>query len=113
MAGNELMPRKPIQPTCGEKLCVNPKHLIQSTTKKIAIAAAKRGAWKGVVRRSKISAAMRKRAKLTMEMALEIRMSKESGTVLAKRYSINRSLVNSIKRNEAWQDHYNPFAALM
>ena len=51
-------------------------------------------------------------AKLTAEQAREIRESLESGPVLALRYGVNKSLINNIKRGEAWRVYASPFAGL-
>jgi hypothetical protein len=107
-----LLPRQPIGCTCGDKLCVNPAHLFQSTVSKVAKLAAKNGAWQGQDRAIKISRAKRATAKLDAEKAMEIRCSEESGPVLAARYGIDRSLVNSIKRGKVWRDYSSPFAGL-
>ena len=107
-----LLPRQPIGCTCGDKLCVNPAHLYQSSFSKVAKIAAKNGAWQGQDRAIKISIAKRATAKLDPQKAAEIRMSDESGPVLAERYGVNRSLVNSIKRGLIWRDYSSPFAGL-
>ena len=77
--------------------------------------AAKKGAWKGKARAAKIASTRRANInkKLDMDKAREIRMSTESGPVLAARYGVNKSLINGIKRGTAWKDYSNPFAALM
>ena len=107
-----LRPREPIGCTCGEKLCVNPAHLFQSSAQKVAKLAAKRGAWKGLDRAIKISVAKRATGKLDIDKAREIRLSEEPGPVLAERYGVNKSLINNIKRGNVWKDYGNPFAGL-
>lgn len=115
LSGRELHKRVPIDTRCGEKACINPDHLFESTTSAIALRAGARGAFSSKARCAKIAAAKRSKAKLPggMETAREIRMSSETGTVLAARHGIDRSLVNRIKRNLAWKDYSNPFAGLM
>lgn len=113
LTNGHLLPRQPIGCKCGEKRCVRPDHLFQSSVSKIAKLAAKNGGWKGRDRAIKISMAKREGAKLDVEKAKEIRISNESGPVLAKRYGVNRSLINSIKRGDIWQDYSNPFAGLL
>ena len=111
--GHELQPRQPVITTCEDKLCVNPEHLRASTVSDVAKAAAQRGAFSGLARAAKIAAFKRSTAaKLDMEKAREIRVSEESGPVLAARYGVNKSVINNIKRGVARKDHKNPFFAL-
>lgn len=109
----ELAPRQPVITTCGEKLCISRKHLRKSTVALAAKAAAARGAFSRPDRRAKIAAGKRKIGKLTMEIAREIRLSADTGPVLAARYGVNRSLINRIKKGTAWVDFASPFAGLM
>lgn len=111
----DLTPRVPIDTICGERRCINPAHLRQSTIQDIAKKASKKGAWSSQLRAAKIAAAKRAKGKLTMEQAREIRMSAESGPKLAARYGVNPSLINGIKRGKNWREsaNTNPFAGLM
>lgn len=113
--GRPAEPRQPVITTCGEMLCVNPAHLKATSTSDAAMRAAEKGAWKGKARAAKIASTRRANVnkKLDMDKAREIRMSNESGPVLAARYGVNRSLINGIKRGTVWKDYANPFAALM
>ncbi|MGV2480270.1 UNVERIFIED_CONTAM: hypothetical protein IGO34_26065, partial [Salmonella enterica subsp. enterica serovar Weltevreden] len=96
-----------------KQLCVNPAHLPASTISAVAKAAADRGVFSGIARAAKIAAARRAQsAKLDIQKARDIRMSSESGPVLAARYGVNKSRINAIKRGEAWKDHVNPFYGL-
>jgi hypothetical protein len=115
LSGMELTPRQPVATTCGHRLCINPEHLQQSTFQAIAKAAALRGAYSTQPRAKAIAEHKRtKGAKLTLEQARAIRASPESGPVLAERYGVNRTLINAIKRGEAWIDYDDPQAfALM
>lgn len=110
--GGMLLPRKPLDSRCGERLCINPAHLYASTISRIAKKAAALGAWKGLDRRIRISMAKRQTAKLTMEKAREIRNSPETGPVLAARYGVDKSLINNIKRGVIWRDYANPWMQL-
>ena len=112
--GREAMPRQPVVATCGEALCVNPAHLKATSNSDAAKRAAERGVWSGKARGAKIAAARRSQpdVKLDMEKAREIRMSAESGPVLAERYGVTRNRINDIKRGTAWKDYANPYAAL-
>lgn len=100
---------------CGEGLCICPDHVVQRTQAEHARAMAHRantGAIKSL-RMVKMTATRRRtHAKLTPELAGEIRNSEDSGPVLAQRYGITRSLVNRIKRGVQWKDATNPFSGL-
>lgn len=113
LAGGKLKERVPLVTKCGEKKCVNPSCIVESTTKKVARAAAKRGAFSTRQRAAKIAATKRTKGKLDMDKAREIMNSKESGPVLAARYGVDRSLITRIKRGDAWKDYRNPFAGLI
>lgn len=110
-----LLPRIPIGTKCGERKCINPDHLFQSTTQQIAKRAAKRGAFSSATRAAKIAKSKRAKGKLTIEKAREIRMSDESGPVLALRYGVDKSLINGIKAGRNWKEYSNsnPFSGLM
>lgn len=112
LAGGVLLPRQPVDVTCNERLCVNPDHLRASTTAKIAAKAAAQGKFSSMARGAKIAAARRTKAKLTIEQARVIRLSDESGPVLAERYGVNRSCINGIKAGTRWRDYTNPFVGL-
>ena len=107
-----LLPRQPIVCKFGEKRCVNPDHMRQSSISEIGKAAAKNGAWQGLDRAIKISRAKRATSKLDAEKAMEIRCSDEPGPVLASRYGVDKSLVSSIRRGVIWRDYSSPFAGL-
>ncbi len=111
--GGVLDPRVPIVTTCGEKLCINPKHLAKSTIKEVATAAGARGAFSSRARSAKIAESKRKRGKLVLEDARAIRLSTEKGPALAARYGVNKSLINRIKSGSAWRDYSSHWAGLM
>lgn len=107
-------PRQPVVPTCGERACVNPAHLVRSSIRQVAQRAAKAGAFSTPLRAARIAAGKRasNQAKLTAEQARQIRESHESGPVLALRYGVDKSMINNIKRGEAWRVYASPFAGL-
>ena len=113
--GRAPKPRQPVACTCDDKRCVAPAHLKLSTWTKVGKSAAAKGAFSGKARCAKVAAGRRAKndVKLTPEIALVIRESQESGPVLAQRYGVNRSLINAIKRGEAWKEYANtPFSGL-
>lgn len=101
---------------CNNPLCVEPSHIIQRTAKQQHTHMAKlvSGSPSNHSRIIKITKARREQvAKITQEQAIEIRMSDESGPVLAERFGITRSMVNRIKRGQSWaQEFGNPFSSL-
>jgi hypothetical protein len=102
-----------IRTTCGNDICVNPDHLSMNTTAQISQIAAKAGKFSGLARSAKIAKYRRIHdAKLTLDQAMEIRLSSESGPEIAARYGINRSLAVRIKNGKAWRDYSNPFMSL-
>lgn len=111
--GRPAKPRQPVAASCDDKRCCNPACLKPSSTSAIGKKAGKNGAYSRMSRRAKIAASRRGHGKLNYEQAAEIRLSKESGPVLAERYGIDKSMVNNIKRGEAWRDYSSPFAGLM
>ena len=110
----KLLPRQPVIAKCTNKLCVNPACLSASTTSEVGRIAGAAGKMSSLTKGAKIAA--RKRAtdaKIDMDIARAIRMSDESGPVLAARHHIDNALVNRIKSGTAWKDYTNPFLGLM
>ena len=112
LSGREIRPDRKLSCSCENKKCINPQHMLALTESQKGKRAAARGAFSNPARGKKIADGRRKTGKLTMEQAMEIRMSEESGPTLAARFGINRSLVGCIKRGERWKDYTNPFAGL-
>ena len=112
--GRPAGPRQPVAPTCGERACVNPAHLVRSSIRQVAQRAAKAGAFSTPLRAARIAAGKRAshQAKLTADQARQIRESLESGPVLALRYGVDKSMINNIKRGQAWRVYGSPFAGL-
>ena len=103
-------------PTCNNPLCVEPSHIVQRTSKQQHAHMARQvsASPSNHSRIIKITKARREQVgKITQEQAIEIRMSDESGPVLAGRFGITRSMVNRIKRGQSWaQEFGNPFSSL-
>ena len=103
---------KCLVPTCDNPYCINPAHQRAVTESEKSKRAAERGSVSSPVRAKKIAETKRTQGKLTVEQAREIRHSDETGPVLSARYGINRSVVNAIKRGDAWKEYSSPFAGL-
>lgn len=110
----KLLPRQPVVAKCDDKRCVNPACLKASSTQEVSQIAGKAGKMSSLAKGAKIAAFKRANmAKITMDVARSIRMSTETGPVLAARYKIDKALVNRIKNGGAWRDYSNPFMGLM
>lgn len=102
--------------SCGNPLCVEHSHIVQRTPKqhhkhmgKLVSRSASNAA-----RIAKITKKKREQVgKITQDHAALIRLSDETGPVLAERYGVTKSLVNRIKAGRAWAVEFgNPFAGL-
>lgn len=111
--GRTPKPRQPVIASCDDRRCCNPACLKLSTPSAVGKRAAKKGAFSGASRRSKIADSRRTRSKLTQEQVQEIRASTESGPILAARYGVVKSTVSGIRRGELRRDYSNPFAGLL
>jgi hypothetical protein len=114
LAGGVLLPRQPIDCTCGERLCVKPEHAFATDQKALSRKASQRGAFANRARDAKVAAWHREpgRSKLSMEMVREIRASTESSLALAARYGVSRSRVTRVRNHDAWKDYTNPYMSL-
>lgn len=113
LAKNDLTARTPVDCKCGERACINEDHLFESTQSKIAKRAVAAGSFQSLSRVIKIAAYKRARGKLSMEKAAAIRESDEPSKVLASRYGVDKSLINKVRRGDAWVDFNNPFLRLI
>lgn len=90
--------------TCGNPLCVNPSHTLWRGEKSHMRHMAKKRKVTAVtamkLREYRIKSGM---AKIDEAQAEEIRMSNESGPVLAERFGVSKSWINKIKRGRAWR----------
>jgi hypothetical protein len=109
-ARGEIRPGWVVSPTCGNPYCINPEHQAQMTKRQCIQKAAKDGRLGGT--KPKRTASVRSRAKLSLEIAREIRARHEPGYVLAEVYGVDRSLIHRIKNGTCWRDESNPFARL-
>jgi hypothetical protein len=99
--------------TCGNPLCVNPDHTLWRGQDAHMRAMAKKRRVSDVtaskLRNYRVDTGQ---AKLSESKAQEIRLSDETGQVLAERYGVSKSWINRIKRGEVWRVLSSPFAGL-
>ncbi len=109
--GRLLKPEEKLTPICDNPYCLNPEHMkVQSLTQ--ALQRAGRLGKLSAVSAKKLAVA-RQRAKLDLQAAREIRLSDESGPVLAARYGVDKSMISAVRLGKCWIDYTNPFAGLM
>lgn len=113
--GREIGRRIPLGCKCGERTCINPEHMFETTTAAIGRKVAKRGGWTGLARAAKIAAKRRISpiAKLDIDKVAAIRESTTSSTALALEYGVSRSVIKGIRNGTRWKDYTNPFRQLM
>ena len=96
--------------TCGHAGCI--EHLALATKAQVSKAAQSRPDVRA--HRSATSAkAARAKAKLTMELARQIRNDPREGIVVAAELGVCKSTVSHVRRNRTWVDRSNPFAGLV
>ena len=88
--------------TCRNAKCLSLGHMVLKTTKAIACLAAKEGKFSTPHRRAVITAARRKRAKLSPEAAADIRAC-DTGRQAAAKWGIHQSMACRIRRGSAWK----------
>lgn len=99
---------------CRNELCVNPDHLLVVTRKRLQEMVTKERKYtSNPVRMQKLATKARAHAKLTPELAAEIREADGSQREIAARYGISQATVSVIKRGVTWRDYSNPFAQLI
>lgn len=99
---------------CGNPLCVNPEHLEAISRKKLSLRLVKETRYTAsVLRKSKIAEQARRRAKLTSELACEIKQADGTQRSIALRFGVSQATVSCIKRGKTWKDYTNPFAQLL
>jgi predicted XRE-type DNA-binding protein len=65
-----------------------------------------------LVRRKKLADNARKRAKLTPELARQVREADGPQDRIAEQFGVSQATVSVIKRGKTWKDYSNPFAGL-
>jgi DNA-binding transcriptional regulator YiaG len=108
--GKQPNRKRVISYLCGNSQCVRLEHIGEITRSTLQTRNYTQfNAMQRLLKASRVSAKARTRAKLTPEIAQEIRESNESQRVIARKYGIGQSTVSQIKRGITWQDYTNPF----
>lgn len=96
--------------TCGNKLCVAPEHIKMSTRKNVSMASLSKGLH-SELSRQKTHIANRKKGKLTLDVANQIRaetgMSKRA---LGRKYGVTDDTISKVLNQETWKDMSSPFS---
>lgn len=99
---------------CGNPKCVNPEHvgwLMRKTVQ--ARTNAERSHLSSRLRCKKIADSARRHAKLTQELADQVREAEGAQRDIAARFGVSQATVSSIKRGRTWRTYAaNPFAGL-
>lgn len=96
---------------CMNWRCVRPDHvLVLSRTENQKRVSSRQS---NLIRGRKVSAIARKQAKISAEIANEIRESTESQRQIAKRYGVSQSLVYAIKNGRVWRKYTTAFDQLV
>lgn len=98
---------------CDNSDCVNPQHvLFRSDEQHMKIIGRTTGNLTRSMKLRKFRISIG-HAKLSEQIAQEIRLSNESGPALAQRYGVDKSLISKVRRGTAWRVLASPFAGLM
>ncbi|NMM21561.1 MAG: hypothetical protein HHJ15_16665 [Rhodoferax sp.] len=102
-----------LRTTCEDLKCVNFKHLALSTYAKVA---KKLGptVMGGLKRSANVAKAKRLQscAKLNPDIVAEIRLGRETGVCLSKRFGVPESLISKVRLHKCWKDYSSPFSGL-
>jgi len=110
--GETIAPGQFASCSCRNHACVRYEHIVRRTQKQHMQAMANAEFANPVERSARITAHSRAfKAKLTIELAREIRASEERAPVLAQIHGVSKSVIHRIRNNEAWRD-VSPFAGL-
>lgn len=111
--GVMLEPNQVVRTTCGDKLCMKPSHLVAMTRDEAKKIDGANGAYNSARMQAIRYKTTRARAKLTIEIARDIRASDESDRALAKKYGVAHKQINLIRQGMAWAEVFSPFAGLI
>lgn len=103
---------KMVTPSCKDRACLNPDHLVLTDKSKVSLAAVcptmtlKKSAASARTNRAKFG-------KITMDIARQIRTSDKTGRDWAKELGVSVSLVSLVRQNKSWVEHSSHWAGLM
>lgn len=114
LAGKPLVGEQVVQCRCKEGMCMNPAHLFASTRKRVTRDIVKDGKLGTLAARIKLSAYQRPRSEKigSIEVAREIRESKNSLKVEAGIRGVHPRTIWRIRNNQAWIDYSNPLTSM-
>lgn len=104
MSGREIPRGHCVWPKCGNRLCLHPEHLIAGSRKQLGRHLRAQGRTRTPAVLAKCARNGRVNARLSVEIAREIRISTASSQELADRYGVNKSTINNVRRGESWRE---------
>lgn len=111
LAGNVVKDGYVVVPTCKNIRCINPECSRQVLQTKF-MEQQNNGRVKSLATREKLSAAARKRAKLTPKDVIEIRNSDKPGRQLARERGVNLKTIWNARNDRTWQEYRSPWSGL-
>lgn len=111
---NRSLDKMLVTTVCRNPRCVKPEHLLVCTRKKLqALLSKEKRLTPGHVVRAKLSVAARRRARLTLEQAQEIRVAEGTQREIATQYGISQATVSAIKSGRIWREYDNQYFFLV
>lgn len=101
-----------VRVTCGSPLCINPKHMMLTTHRDLALSLGP-AVMGGPVRSAAVARVKRKQCgKLNDDAVRDIRSSNDTAVFMAAKYGVCASVVSQVRLGKAWRDYTSPFAGL-
>ena len=99
--------------TCGNPLCVHPDHLGWASRKTLQVRIVANLKYHlDPMRNKRLADSARGRAKLSLDIAQEVRDADGSQRAVAAKFGISQATVSSIKLGKTWRSYSSPFAGL-